>query len=406
MPRPTPERPRKPRLSIERILLVLIVAGSAMKPGRMAYDASLVGQFSEPRHTWQLIDGKNWQIAAQETEPQATTDAVEGTRGGCPAGMVDVEGHAKVDAPGAESIEAMQNQVCTTWLQREFPERCASFDAARWRVLSERLPTRPLHFCIDRFEYPNTKAAYPVIMVTWREASALCAAESKRLCTETEWTFACEGEDATPYPDGYERDAAACVIDRPWRTYLALPLGWRSSELAMREIDELWQGEPSGASPRCRSSFGVYDMTGNVDEWTISDQAEGFRSIMKGGYWGPVRARCRPSTRVHNEDFYFYQQGFRCCADASDGDAGPTAIRAGHIDSGVATPVGPPMLSANQSSDEVSPPTPTAGPLAHDVGLPSASQGVFASESGATAAKPGLSASEAGLPAGNTGEKP
>ena len=57
-------------------------------------------------------------------------------------------------------------------------------------------------------------------------------------------------------------------------------------------------------------------MTGNVDEWTRSARSTGFSSILKGGYWGPVRARCRPATRAHNEDFIAYQQGFRCCGDA------------------------------------------------------------------------------------------
>jgi sulfatase modifying factor 1 len=83
----------------------------------------------------------------------------------------------------------------------------------------------------------------------------------------------------------------------------------------LREIDRLWQGAASGASPRCRSPFGVYDMTGNVDEWTESVQAASPRSILKGGYWGPVRTRCRPSTRRHGEDYACYQQGFRCCVD-------------------------------------------------------------------------------------------
>ncbi|MEO6572634.1 MAG: hypothetical protein ABIP89_02255, partial [Polyangiaceae bacterium] len=38
---------------------------------------------------------------------------------------------------------------------------------------------------------------------------------------------------------------------------------------------------------------------------------------LKGGYWGPVRDRCRPSTTAHNEDFIFYQIGFRCCGDTA-----------------------------------------------------------------------------------------
>jgi sulfatase modifying factor 1 len=38
---------------------------------------------------------------------------------------------------------------------------------------------------------------------------------------------------------------------------------------------------------------------------------------LKGGYWGPVRDRCRPMTIAHDENFAFYQIGFRCCSEAS-----------------------------------------------------------------------------------------
>jgi formylglycine-generating enzyme required for sulfatase activity len=57
-------------------------------------------------------------------------------------------------------------------------------------------------------------------------------------------------------------------------------------------------------------------MTGNVDEWTRSTQRGGHASILKGGYWGPVRTRCRPTTRIHGPGHVLYQQGLRCCADA------------------------------------------------------------------------------------------
>ena len=106
------------------------------------------------------------------------------------------------------------------------------------------------------------------------------------------------------------------MVDRPWKLFDERLLAVRDSSLAISEIDYVWQGEASGSRPLCRSPFGVYDTTGNVDEWTRSVQHEGYQSIFKGGYWGPVRARCRASTRAHNEEFYFYQQGFRCCADA------------------------------------------------------------------------------------------
>jgi formylglycine-generating enzyme required for sulfatase activity len=236
--------------------------------------------------------------------------------------MVEVGGAMKIDGERG-TVEGLQDSVCTDWINRDFPERCARFDPDRWKDLSRDLPVRREHFCIDRFEYPNRKGAYPIIAVTWREAIGLCEDRGARLCTEDEWTFACEGEDARPYPTGFVRDEKACVIDKPWRLFDERLLAVRDSALAIAEIDFVWQGEPSGSRPLCRSPFGVYDSTGNVDEWTRSTQREGYASVFKGGYWGPVRARCRAATRAHNEDFYFYQQGFRCCADAAEpSDAG------------------------------------------------------------------------------------
>ena len=265
-------------------------------------------------YPWQLIDGRSWQIVAipAEVEDTVVTDAAEGTRGACLAGMVDVRGAMKRD--GAVSIELLQETSCKEWIPHSSPTRCAHFDADRWSVLVHELPTIDLHFCIDRFEYPNRRGAYPVIAVTFEEAAVACDRNRERLCTEDEWTFACEGESALPYPYGYDRDDRACVIDRSSRVFDAGRLSPRAGPRAMEELDKLWQGEASGARPACRSPFGVYDLTGNVDEWTRATHP-GRRSILKGGYWGPVRTRCRPSTRAHGEDFFFYQQGFRCCAD-------------------------------------------------------------------------------------------
>ena len=268
-----------------------------------------------PTRPWTLLAGKHWQIASPETEDPSVTDATEGTRGGCPTGMVDVQGSMKVDGERG-TVEGLQDTTCTDWINRDFPERCARFDAGRWKEISRDLPVKTRHFCVDRFEYPDRKGEFPVIAVTWREAIGLCEEHGKRLCTEDEWTFACEGEDARPYPTGFERDEKACVIDRPWKLFDERLLAVRDSAFAIGEIDYVWQGEASGSRPLCRSPFGVYDTTGNVDEWTRSTQREGYESVFKGGYWGPVRARCRAATRAHNEDFYFYQQGFRCCADA------------------------------------------------------------------------------------------
>jgi formylglycine-generating enzyme required for sulfatase activity len=268
-----------------------------------------------PAHKWALQEGRHWQVVSETSEHPDLTAAVEANGGSCPVGMVEVRGKMRLDGH-AGSIDAMQKLACTRWISVEFPERCAEFDAEQWRAYVAELPTVEMSFCIDRYEYPNVKGQFPWVFVTWTEAAEICESGGKRLCSEMEWTFACEGEDALPYPYGFERSEAACVIDRPWKEPDERRFDDRTSDSALHELDRVWQGEACGSRPACRSAFGVYDMTGNVDEWTYSTASQGVRSILKGGYWGEVRARCRPSTRVHGENFAYYQQGFRCCTDA------------------------------------------------------------------------------------------
>lgn len=286
----------------------------------------------KPQREWRLVDDKHWQIVGTEGEDPNITDRIEGTRGACRPGMVEVKGNMKADPVkrvmfDPNSVEEMQKTTCTKWIQKEYPERCGEFDREAWLKKSKDMPTKPMHFCMDRFEYPNRKGAYPVIFINFNEAKQACSAVGKRLCNEEEWTFACEGEEATPYPYGYVRSPDKCPIDGKWRAFNERSLQARNSPEAMFELDRLWQGTASGGSPACRSPFGVYDMTGNVDEWSQNvREGEKNQSILKGGYWGPVRTRCRPSTRSHDENHVFYQQGFRCCSDAPPPGATPAPV--------------------------------------------------------------------------------
>jgi hypothetical protein len=261
-------------------------------------------------HEWREIGNNHWQIKTKSGEPPDVTDAREGTRGACPTGMVDVKGKMRMTPIGDE----LQRGICTKWINREFPERCASFDKEKWAAIRDKLEQKQMHFCIDRFEYPNRKDEFPIIHVNWHESNRICESQGKRLCTEEEWTFACEGEESTPYPYGYDRDADACLVDKNWRWFDQSAYGGKK-EAIIKEFDRLWQGVPSGSLTKCRSPFGVYDLVGNVDEYTKSISPAGSPAILKGGYWGPVRTRCRPATRAHGPEHAFYQQGFRCCKD-------------------------------------------------------------------------------------------
>ena len=249
--------------------------------------------FAELSTTPQQAPGLKAAAVAPRAVPEIPPSA-------CPEGMVDVEGDY---CPTLE-------QPCKRWMDPEkaFPRRCAEF------APSSACQTKTVHkrFCIDRFEYPNKEGVTPVVMKTWYEARDTCQAQGKRLCGGSEWTLACEGQQRLPYPYGLERSADACNIDKPHPAVNEKALA--NAKTRDAEVARLWQGESSGARAQCKSSYGVFDMTGNVDEWVLNEDGVPFKSGLKGGYWGPVRDRCRPMTTVHGEDFSFYQIGFRCCA--------------------------------------------------------------------------------------------
>jgi sulfatase modifying factor 1 len=240
---------------------------------------------------------------------------------GCQSNMIGVSG-MMLDDGGlgswhTNSIEALQKTTCDRWIERKYPERCAIFNRDKWLQVSKRFSRKPMSFCIDKYEWPNKKNAYPWVMITWGESQKLCESVGKRLCTEDEWTFACEGEEATPFPYGYTRNSQECNLDNPWKRYSQKILSQRGSQECSQELKRLWKGRRSGISPQCASSFGVEDMNGSVDEWTstVRKSQYPYPSVLKGGYWSTVRTRCRPATRNHGPGHTFYQQGFRCCAD-------------------------------------------------------------------------------------------
>ena len=203
---------------------------------------------------------------------------------------------------------------------------------------------RPMDFCIDAYEYPNEKGAHPVWMLDWAEAQATCESKGKRLCWASEWTAACEGPDHAPFPYGYERDHDACNVDNffiaPRKPAPRAQFSFYAKDQDVRdqELFRLDQSVPSGSMPSCASGFGVYDMTGNFDEWVTSDQPPRERSKwsgLKGGAWGHVRSQCRPMTTSHEPEFSYYFVGFRCCADAAGAPpwtASPQAAQAPHVE--------------------------------------------------------------------------
>jgi hypothetical protein len=228
--------------------------------------------------------------------------------GACPDGMIEIEG---------EFCPALEQTCIRRPAQMSY--RCLEY--ARPSGACEAATSKK-HFCVDTYEWPNEAGAKPVVMKDWWTARKACRAIGKRLCTEDEWTLACEGPEHLPYPYGFERDDQACNIDKPHIAVNEKAL--TSLSTRARELARLWQGERSGSRERCVSSFGVHDMTGNVDEWTLNETGKPHHSALKGGYWSWVRGRCRPVTPGHDEGFKYYNIGWRCCADVKGEDATST----------------------------------------------------------------------------------
>ncbi|MFP4014460.1 MAG: formylglycine-generating enzyme family protein [Chitinispirillaceae bacterium] len=141
----------------------------------------------------------------------------------------------------------------------------------------------------------------PVVCVTWHQAKAYCSYVGMKLPTESQWEYAAKGRDAGRYSWGNASpDASRCALKAPHRV-------------------------KSFAS----NSFGLYDMTGNVWEWTAdyydkdsySESGSkdpqgpdaGFYRVLRGGGWYSGPKELRVSKRHwFSPNFAEVSVGFRC----------------------------------------------------------------------------------------------
>jgi formylglycine-generating enzyme len=260
--------------------------------------------------------------AAADAEPK-----LPGTSEGCSPDMLLVDGDycPNVTQKCIEEHEEFKRDEAKKKSKRDSGEEVGSSTVSE-RCLTFQEPStcvgnrRKSRFCMDRYEWPNKKGELPALLMSWIDAKKQCEDIGKRLCTEEEFNFACEGEAMLPYTYGYKRDATKCNIDKAYRKREHKLLKYTScmkKPQCKAELEKLDQRLPTGSMPQCVSPFGVYDLNGNINEWVMRPkQKPPNRSGLKGGWWGPVRGRCRPTVGFHKEEDYGYEEGFRCCKDA------------------------------------------------------------------------------------------
>jgi sulfatase modifying factor 1 len=213
----------------------------------------------------------------------------------CPAGMLLVEGEYCPDV----------EEVCLKWLDppesRYHEFRCAEYKNPSVCKSKARVHKR---FCIDETERKEADSDLPRNHMSWTSSKKLCESEGARVCFESEWQFACEGEEMRPYPYGWERNETICNTD------IKEGLGRIGRLVDHRSA--------ASAHPECKSPFGVHDQSGNVEEWVTADGKGkmGWNQVLKGSWWIPSRHACRSFQIGHTAAYGGGETGARCCKDA------------------------------------------------------------------------------------------
>jgi hypothetical protein len=146
--------------------------------------------------------------------------------------------------------------------------------------------------CMDTYEWPNKDGEFSRTFVSQKDAADSCRQVGKRLCSQSEWHQGCQGPDGASYPYGNKYNENYCP----------------AKETA---------GARAGRFPVCRSYYGLYDMTGNLWEWTSTPAPSDpdFYMVVGGNWDIGNEGTCNLAKFSFYPSVRYPFVGFRCCQD-------------------------------------------------------------------------------------------
>ena len=244
-------------------------------------------------------------------------------RNQAPKGMVLIEGGTFMmgnvldDALGDDDEKPIHAVTLTSYYLDKNPVTVAEYRTFT-EATDNKMPAAPPWGWVDD---------HPMVMVSFDEASAYAKWAGKRLPTEAEWEYAARDRGKETRFAG--TNDSTKLAEYSW--YADKTVG--SFDFRERQVGS---GSTHSVATKKPNALGLYDMSGNVWEWTsnwysktyqISDNdkpvtnpkgpSSGLARVVRGGSWYSYAYACRNSNRWNygykyprNDDI-----GFRCAKD-------------------------------------------------------------------------------------------